>query len=189
MDPFIWSSKSRIRGEALRTCRMRWRIGRGGERGPGISALMAQQDDDEVQLQMLFEHSVYIVMWGFRVGCSVRWAILHNSRKGQLSRSTSPRLSSLLSILSTKNLFYNLTNFYTFFNNIELIYTSPCMRWFTLLFIINCQFHCFDISRHYSSPPPVSPAHVSRYKIDLFSINNNIWDLINFLQMYEKWYF
>ena len=42
-----YSSSVRIRGVALRTCRKRWTIGRGGERGSGISVLMARQDDDE----------------------------------------------------------------------------------------------------------------------------------------------
>ena len=57
MDPFIWPSKSRvtssnsssvrIRDVALRNGRKRWTIGRGGERGLGISVLMARQDDDD----------------------------------------------------------------------------------------------------------------------------------------------
>ena len=40
-------SSVRIRGVALRTCRKRWTIGLGGERGSGISVLMARQDDDD----------------------------------------------------------------------------------------------------------------------------------------------
>ena len=36
-----YSSSMRIRGVALRTCRKRWTIGRGGERESGISVLMA----------------------------------------------------------------------------------------------------------------------------------------------------
>ena len=42
-----YSSSARIRGVALRTCRKRWTIGMGGERGSGISVLMARQDDDD----------------------------------------------------------------------------------------------------------------------------------------------
>ena len=42
-----YSSSVRIRGAALRTCWMRWTIGREGERGSGISVLMARQDDDD----------------------------------------------------------------------------------------------------------------------------------------------
>ena len=42
-----YSSSMRIRGVSLRTCRKRWTIGRGGERGPGISLLAARQDDDD----------------------------------------------------------------------------------------------------------------------------------------------
>ena len=60
MDPFTWPSKSRVissnlhtaaqwgyGGVAMRTCRKRWTIWRGGERGSGISVLMAQDDDDD----------------------------------------------------------------------------------------------------------------------------------------------
>ena len=42
-----YSSSVRIRDVALRTFRKRWTVGRGGERGSGISVLMARQDDDE----------------------------------------------------------------------------------------------------------------------------------------------
>ena len=41
-----YSSSVRIRGVALGTCGKWWTIGRGGERGSGISMLMAQQDDE-----------------------------------------------------------------------------------------------------------------------------------------------
>ena len=40
-----YSSSVKIRGVALRTCRKGWTIGRGGEKGSGISVLMARQDD------------------------------------------------------------------------------------------------------------------------------------------------
>ena len=36
-----------MQGVAMRTCRKRWTIGRGGERGSGIYVLMAWQDDDD----------------------------------------------------------------------------------------------------------------------------------------------
>ena len=42
-----YSSSVRIWSAAVKTCQMRWTIGRSGERGSGISALMGQQDDDE----------------------------------------------------------------------------------------------------------------------------------------------
>ena len=48
-----YSSSVRIRGVAMRTCRKRWTIGRGGERGSGISVLMARQEDDEI-LKLVF---------------------------------------------------------------------------------------------------------------------------------------
>ena len=40
-----YSSSVRIRGVALRTCKKRWTIGRDGERGSGISVLVARHDD------------------------------------------------------------------------------------------------------------------------------------------------
>ena len=42
-----YSSSVRIRSVALRTCQMQWTIGRGGERGTGISVLIARKDDDD----------------------------------------------------------------------------------------------------------------------------------------------
>ena len=36
-----------IRDVALKTCRKRWTIGIGGERGSGISMLIARHDDDD----------------------------------------------------------------------------------------------------------------------------------------------
>ena len=43
----ISSSYVRIRDVALKTCRGRWTIGRSGERGSGISVLVARHDDDD----------------------------------------------------------------------------------------------------------------------------------------------
>ena len=43
-----YSSYVLIRDEALKTCQKQWTIGRSGERGSGISVLMAWHDDDEV---------------------------------------------------------------------------------------------------------------------------------------------
>ena len=48
----------RIRGFGMMTYRKRWRIGRGGEKGSGISALMARQDDDE----SWFEFRVFLLL-------------------------------------------------------------------------------------------------------------------------------
>ena len=51
MDPRIWPSKSRttsyvrIQDVALMTCQKRWTIGRGCERGSGMSVLAARHDD------------------------------------------------------------------------------------------------------------------------------------------------
>ena len=42
-----YNSSVPIRDVSLKTCREQWTIGRGGERGAGISVLMAQQDDDD----------------------------------------------------------------------------------------------------------------------------------------------
>ena len=42
-----YSSAVPIRDVALRTCRKQWTIGRGGERGSGISVLIVRHDDDD----------------------------------------------------------------------------------------------------------------------------------------------
>ena len=42
-----YSSSVRKWGVALRTCRKQWMIGRGDERGSGISVLTTRQDDDD----------------------------------------------------------------------------------------------------------------------------------------------
>ena len=47
LEPTYNSSVS-TRDVALKTCRQQWMIGRGGERGSGISVLMARHDDDDV---------------------------------------------------------------------------------------------------------------------------------------------
>ena len=42
-----YSSYVRIRDVALKTYQKRWKIGRSGERGSGISVLAARHDDDD----------------------------------------------------------------------------------------------------------------------------------------------
>ena len=42
---YTYSSYVRIRDVALKTCQRQWMIGRSGERGSGISVLVAQYDD------------------------------------------------------------------------------------------------------------------------------------------------
>ena len=49
-----YSSSVNIRDAALRTCRKRWTIGRGGERGSGISALTTRYDDDDIIVIVIF---------------------------------------------------------------------------------------------------------------------------------------
>ena len=49
---WIYSSSVRIRDVALKTCRKRKTIGRGGGRGSEISMLVAWQDDDDIGLKM-----------------------------------------------------------------------------------------------------------------------------------------
>ena len=42
-----YSSSVRIRGVALKTCRKRWTIWSGDEKGSGVSVLMAPEDDGD----------------------------------------------------------------------------------------------------------------------------------------------
>ena len=46
-----YSSSVRIRDVALKTYKKRWTIGRSGEKGSGISVLVAQQDDDDDEVK------------------------------------------------------------------------------------------------------------------------------------------
>ena len=47
LEPTYHSSEP-IRDVALKTCRKQWTMGRGDERGSGISVLMARHDDDNL---------------------------------------------------------------------------------------------------------------------------------------------
>ena len=51
-----YSSYVRIRDVALKTCQRRWMMGRSGERGLGISVLVAWHDDDD-------DIYIYIYIW------------------------------------------------------------------------------------------------------------------------------
>ena len=44
---YTYSSYVRIRDVTLKTCQKRWMIGKSGERGSGISVLVARHDDDD----------------------------------------------------------------------------------------------------------------------------------------------
>ena len=49
-DEPTYNSSVPIRDVALRTCQKQWTIGRGGERGSGISMLIVRHDDDDNDL-------------------------------------------------------------------------------------------------------------------------------------------
>ena len=51
-----FSSYVRIRYVALKTCQRRWTIGKSGERGSGISVLVARHDDDDLELRLSWNH-------------------------------------------------------------------------------------------------------------------------------------
>ena len=55
-----YSSYVRIWDVALKTCQKRWMIGRSGERGSGISVLVAQHDDDDDD-ESWFEFKVFLL--------------------------------------------------------------------------------------------------------------------------------
>ena len=58
-----YSSYVRIRGAALRTCQIRWTIGRGCERVSGISMLMARQDDDDIILYIYIYIYLHLMIY------------------------------------------------------------------------------------------------------------------------------
>ena len=47
-----YSSYVRIQDVALKTCQKQWMIGRSGERGSGISVLVARHDDDDIYIYL-----------------------------------------------------------------------------------------------------------------------------------------
>ena len=56
-----YSSSMLIRDVALGSCRKRWAIGRGGERGSEISVLIARHDDDDdVGLKLVNKLMIYL---------------------------------------------------------------------------------------------------------------------------------
>ena len=67
-----YSSSVPMRDVALKTYRKQWTIGKGGERGSGISALMARHDDDEQNSFFYFHHS------GFSDYCLYLYCYFHN---------------------------------------------------------------------------------------------------------------
>ena len=58
----IYSSSVRIRDVSLCTYLKGWKIGRSGERGSGISVLVARQDDDDFQIWNEKEHNIIIII-------------------------------------------------------------------------------------------------------------------------------
>ena len=98
LDPFTWptySSSLRIRDVALRTCKKRWTIGRSGERGSGISVLVARQDDHDDNCRGGFSRwnlkeiklEVVAKVLNFRKAACHRWiACLHSLMNQGLSR-------------------------------------------------------------------------------------------------------
>ena len=54
-----YSSYVRIQDVALKTFQKRWKIGRSGERGSGISMLAARLDDDDEDDDDLYQYFIY----------------------------------------------------------------------------------------------------------------------------------
>ena len=79
-----YCSSVRIRGKALRTCRKRWTIGRGGEKGSAISVPMARQDDDDDLSTRIWRHTPLICYW----------TVLHADRKQSPSTLTGRQMGA-----------------------------------------------------------------------------------------------
>ena len=50
-----YSSSVQIQDVVMKTCRKQWTIEKGGEKGSGISVLMAWQDDDDDDYEILLD--------------------------------------------------------------------------------------------------------------------------------------
>ena len=57
-----YSSYVRIRDVALKICQRRWTIGKSGERGSGISVLVARHDDDDDNLHKILKIGVWTLV-------------------------------------------------------------------------------------------------------------------------------
>ena len=80
-----YSSYVRTQDVTLKTCQRRWMIGRSGERGSGISVLVARHDDDDDDVVCWTEMSV-------SDNCAVKWfqqtlCHLHKLEKKKKARS------------------------------------------------------------------------------------------------------
>ena len=62
-----YSSYVRIRDVDLKTCQKRWMIGRGSERGSGISVLVAWHDDDDDTILLIFIYDYYAFLSWIKV--------------------------------------------------------------------------------------------------------------------------
>ena len=82
-----YSSSVRILGVALRTCRKRWTIRRGGKRGSGMSMLLAWQDDDDNDTWRKLEDTETKILWMTRMNpvVKVMWIITLKFRRIQIS--------------------------------------------------------------------------------------------------------
>ena len=69
-----FSSYARIRDVAPKTCQRRWTIGRSGERGSGISVLVARHDDDDDKNNWkVFGKCFILFLFGYRNPIQWKW--------------------------------------------------------------------------------------------------------------------
>ena len=75
-----FSSFVRIRDVALKTCQRWWTIGKSGERGSGISVLVARQDDIYIYIYIYIYMRVCMCVWVciclVGCGCRIHWLLL-----------------------------------------------------------------------------------------------------------------
>ena len=87
-----YSSSVPIRDIALRTCRNQWTIGKGGERGSGISVLIARHHDDDDDLGNRGNMFVFLFVFFFCFFCFCFFFVFFStslSRKDNLWSGTS----------------------------------------------------------------------------------------------------
>ena len=71
-----------IRDVALRTCRKQWTIGKGGDRGSGISVLIARHDDDDIYIYIYIYENHLISLQTFFV--RILLLIVHSRNSSRL---------------------------------------------------------------------------------------------------------
>ena len=115
----IYSSYVMIRDVTLKTCQMRWMIGRRGERGSGISVLVAWHDDKTEGT--MAPHTAHLILMERSLFNQTRFFSLAKALEAFDIRVSSSA-SILLLLVTVEPWYFNLFTWVS-------IWPSICMSW------------------------------------------------------------